>query len=37
MCSVYDAPDYADVVAELKDELLRLRSEVGDQEDPWLE
>ncbi len=37
MCSVYDDPDYAEVVAKLKNELLRLRSEVGDQEDPWRE
>ncbi len=37
MCSVYNDPDYADVVAELKAELLRLRSEVGDQEYPWQE
>ena len=37
MCSVYDDPDYAEVVAELKDELARLRSEVGDQTNPWLD
>ncbi len=35
MNSVYDDPDYADVVAELKEELLRLRSELGDQTNPW--
>lgn len=35
MCSVYNDPAYADVVAELKAELLRLRSEVGDQDDPF--
>ena len=34
--SVYDDPRYADVVADLKDELARLRSEVGDQTNPWL-
>jgi arylsulfatase A-like enzyme len=37
MCSVYDDPDYAEVVAELKDELAHLRSEVGDQTNPWLD
>jgi hypothetical protein len=37
MNSVYDDPDYAEVVAELKGELARLRSEVGDQEHPWEE
>jgi len=37
MCSVCDDPDYAEVVAELKDELARLRSEVGDQTNPWLD
>ena len=37
MHSVYDDPAYAGVVAELKEELARLRSEVGDQEDPWPE
>jgi len=37
MRSVYGDPDYADVVTELKEELLRLRSEVGDQEDPWVD
>jgi len=37
MCSVYDEPDYADVVEELKVELARLRSEVGDQTNPWAE
>ncbi len=35
--SVYDDPAYADVVAELKEELARLRSEVGDQDNPWPE
>ena len=35
--SVYDEPEYADVVADLKVELLRLRSEVGDQTNPWIE
>ncbi|MEA3402398.1 MAG: sulfatase [Armatimonadota bacterium] len=37
MNSVYDDPDYADAAAELKEELARLRSEVGDQTNPWLE
>ncbi len=37
MHSVYDDPAYAGVVAELKEELARLRSEVGDQENPWPE
>jgi len=37
MRSVYDDPEYADVVADLKEELARLRSEVGDQDDPWPE
>ncbi|HCA47707.1 MAG TPA: sulfatase, partial [Armatimonadetes bacterium] len=36
MRSVYSDPAYADVVAELKEELLRLRSEVGDQDDPFV-
>ncbi len=35
--SVYDDPAYAGTVAELKEELLRLRSEVGDQTNPWLD
>ncbi|MGC9316715.1 MAG: sulfatase family protein [Armatimonadota bacterium] len=37
MKSVYDDPDYAGVVAELKEELARLRSELGDQTNPWPE
>lgn len=37
MCSVYDDPEYADTVEELNAELARLRSEVGDQTNPWLE
>lgn len=35
--SVYDDPAYAEVVTDLKEELLRLRSELGDQDDPWPE
>ena len=30
--NVYDHPDYADVVADLKEELYRLKAEVGDEE-----
>ncbi len=37
MRSVYEEPEYADVVEELKAELARLRSEVGDQTNPWPE
>ena len=35
MHSVYDDPAYADVVRDLKDELRRLREEVGDTTNPW--
>ena len=37
MHSVYGDPAYAGVIADLKEELARLRSEVGDQENPWPE
>ena len=32
MNNVYDHPDYADVVVDLKEELYRLKAEVGDEE-----
>ena len=32
MCSVYDDPAYADIVAELTQELYRLKAEAGDEE-----
>jgi len=35
MCSVYDDPAYADVVAELKTKLRELRAECGDETNPW--
>lgn len=35
--SVYDDPTYAEVVGELKQELARLRSQVGDQTNPWVD
>lgn len=34
MSSVYDDPVYADVIAELKDEMHRLQAEVGDERYP---
>jgi len=37
MCSVYDDPAYAPVVAELRGELKRLREELGDTTNPWPE
>ncbi|MFP3903892.1 MAG: sulfatase [Armatimonadota bacterium] len=33
--NVYADPAYSDVVKELTSELIRLRDEVGDHEDPW--
>lgn len=35
--NVYDEPEYAEVVAELKAELHRLRMGLGDLRDPWEE
>ena len=35
MCSVCNDPAYADTVADLQDELRRLREEVGDTTNPW--
>jgi arylsulfatase A-like enzyme len=37
MNSVYDDPDYADTVATLKKELARLRDEVQDHSEPWVD
>ncbi len=37
MNSVYDDPQYADVVTELTEELARLREEVDDHSTPWEE
>jgi hypothetical protein len=30
ICSVYDNPEYADIVKELKDEMHRIQTDVGD-------
>jgi arylsulfatase A-like enzyme len=37
MHSVYDDPAYAGVVTELKAELKRLREDLGDTTNPWVE